>query len=1058
MFFSKAKNKKPENKGGRTILGLIFNPEIGMATRPLAETAKVFVYLLAMVFATHRLFPRNHPALVGGPNAPRLTLLLVISTAWKNLTFTKESMPQVILFFAVTTIMVVATLTLFMAVLSIFVGKAHAAGVGTGGTAQVSCDYGTTGLFTPCGTVTEDIPTVWMNFLFQGVNFSTIWGDTTNQIVPNTSAIQGGLTTALALYSEAILVVAVVVLFYHLAKMVVETAHHGVVMGKKADQIWAPIRLVFAIGLLIPLGTGGTGGSGLNTGQWIVLTVAQWGSNMADQVWVGFLNALLAQTNNGLDVPNPPHAQKAVYDTFLSQTCMAAYNAYVNGWSGSTGTGGGALNDTHWQGFNPANQTNGNCTPVTPKNWNTATGAWDTPTDSTPPMDPVTTTVADKSIITFYQAKGSRVQQTVLCGSYATPAPPQSNDGIYNTIQNLIAQYRTTTFQNLTTAVQGFVGSGLQPFVTPCLGGTSGIPVALNTTPLEELVANYMADMWSNLQGLSQNAGVADALAQVAQVSANQGWVSAGAWFNTIVRLEGEVSDISSIVPATKPPSLTPIKDKFYDEQVLPLIQNFDSYLKAVDPNATWTPPTSLPGQQAQLALAEAGLQQNLQETNQNYFDRTFQLIDSVAGRNGVWQSGTSGTCTLQDGTQGNCVFHLGVTFTGNNPLADIASLGFANINTARELFDMAVRSQFKGGQENGIGASISAAGGSADNVMQAVGTLASAKGEVDSGLAQIVATLSVVFFTCGFMLAYYLPLIPFFHFLFNSLTWALSLFEAVIAIPLVALAHLNPEGDGLPGGAKQAYYFIFNIFLRPVLMIFGLIAAYLLFFIAVSYMNSLYLQAIAGSGALNNGNGSLVKLVYSVLYVLMLYMCANNCFKLISFLPENALRWMGQSGLSYGNITGDPAQIEGVMAGVGAYFDQKLVSGAMQGAQTFGKASTLIPGAAAIVTGAPEGALGGAAMGAAIGQGAMNNPDLLQHAMQTGNYDPILKKAGMGNAEIAQVHSAQTSLKSAISRMNGGSNMASAVGGFFEPSPILGMLGGGRGGNRGGNGDSNPQ
>ncbi len=84
------------------------------------------------------------------------------------------------------------------------------------------------------------------------------------------------MQTALGFYSDAMLMFAAIILFYHLATMIVNTAHHGVVMGKQANQIWAPIRLVVAIGLLVPMGSGGpprvnpmapAGGAGMNSGS-----------------------------------------------------------------------------------------------------------------------------------------------------------------------------------------------------------------------------------------------------------------------------------------------------------------------------------------------------------------------------------------------------------------------------------------------------------------------------------------------------------------------------------------------------------------------------------------------------------------------------------------------------------------------------------------------------------------------------------------------------------------------------------------------------------------------
>ena len=72
--------------------------------------------------------------------------------------------------------------------------------------------------------------------------------------------IQSALQHALSIYSGAVLVLAGMILLYHLLGMVAETAHTGKPMGR-ANQIYAPIRLVLAIGLLVPMAGGLNGRS-----------------------------------------------------------------------------------------------------------------------------------------------------------------------------------------------------------------------------------------------------------------------------------------------------------------------------------------------------------------------------------------------------------------------------------------------------------------------------------------------------------------------------------------------------------------------------------------------------------------------------------------------------------------------------------------------------------------------------------------------------------------------------------------------------------------------------
>ncbi len=74
-----------------------------------------------------------------------------------------------------------------------------------------------------------------------------------------------GLRQALGLYSFGMLMVAALLVFYHIAGMVAETAHHGTALGRRANPVWMPIRFVLAIGLLVPVS------GSLNCGQYIVI-------------------------------------------------------------------------------------------------------------------------------------------------------------------------------------------------------------------------------------------------------------------------------------------------------------------------------------------------------------------------------------------------------------------------------------------------------------------------------------------------------------------------------------------------------------------------------------------------------------------------------------------------------------------------------------------------------------------------------------------------------------------------------------------------------------------
>ncbi|MDX1921674.1 MAG: DotA/TraY family protein [Alphaproteobacteria bacterium] len=149
------------------------------------------------------------------------------------------------------------------------------------------------------------------------------------------------LRNALGIYSNALLIVASVILLYHLLVMTGETAHQGVIGGKRTNQVWAPIRLVIAIGLLVPLA------SGLNSAQYITLQVIEWGSNMASRVWWAFLD----QAGSGAGTSPTPHMPDVgaiAREAAKIGACMHLINL------NASKTSGGAKNMITRRGYGPA--------------------------------------------------------------------------------------------------------------------------------------------------------------------------------------------------------------------------------------------------------------------------------------------------------------------------------------------------------------------------------------------------------------------------------------------------------------------------------------------------------------------------------------------------------------------------------------------------------------------------------------------------------------------------------------------------------------------------------
>jgi defect in organelle trafficking protein DotA len=184
----------------------------------------------------------------------------------------------------------------------------------------------------------------------------------------------------------------------------------------------------------------------------------------------------------------------------------------------------------------------------------------------------------------------------------------------------------------------------------------------------------------------------------------------------------------------------------------------------------------------------------------------------------------------------------------------------------------------------------------------------------------------AMVFMALGATLAVYTPMIPFMLFTFGAVNWLIAAIETMIAAPIVAIGFLYPEGaHELWGKAEAAIMLILNIFLRPSLMIFGLISAMLLSYVSITLLNKGFMYAI---GSVTSGNMGFLEVVFfMVLYTTIFTTMLGKCFELIHVIPDKILRWIGGGNEQFGSGGQELDKI-----GQGFKAEEEKISGAMKG------------------------------------------------------------------------------------------------------------------------------
>lgn len=166
-----------------------------------------------------------------------------------------------------------------------------------------------------------------------------------------------------------------------------------------------------------------------------------------------------------------------------------------------------------------------------------------------------------------------------------------------------------------------------------------------------------------------------------------------------------------------------------------------------------------------------------------------------------------------------------------------------------------------------------------------------------------------------GFMMAFYLPVLPLLIWLGAIAGWLVSVVEAIFIAPLWGIMHLHPEGNKYTGKGSAGYSMLLSLALKPSLLILGLCASLVLvqvFGIFINYAYGVGMMMSLDGDMYDPNSMTLTKFayIYSLYFTYAIFMngMVTKLFNLITIIPDHMLKWIGsqQGNLSeYGAIGG---------------------------------------------------------------------------------------------------------------------------------------------------------
>jgi hypothetical protein len=922
-----------------------------------------FASLVAYIYYAVRLLPAGHPYLKP-ENKGKYGLRHVIAAAAQNLKFDLKHVDQLLIFGVVIAGVVLLLGQVFLLIFGFVFSRAQAGLFETqfpqSDNAFMLLDYvfGVPGIFGSCALGDR------LGATIAPCNNIPNFGD------GPAFAFHAGLHSLLEFYSWSLLFVGILIFLYFIVVVTAETASTGVPFGARFNTVWAPIRLLVAIGLLLPVAYG------LNSGQYITLGIAKLGSGLATNAWWEYNDAIANQ--QGYQYPNPvgmgntngnlallPEPRLPDISPYLAsfQVVMACRYGYMKQYGyGTTG-----LNDVD----NP---------PILP--WAVKPGATPIPlmnTAGTSALDASGAAMsgydAYESILHFFDYGDITVtfgrprldefgtvpdpveEIEPLCGEITfvvtTPIAITNGGGDAGAWAVQKRYYDSMFYEWSMPQNRAFaalygeeLGTGMAPWFRPCMVWPRTLLMGTNFGFDELTVLNFQGDSVVGGPGCDEpptveektalytiRQGLLEAQVKQAWVDLQtatdlypftndmreRGWAAAGMWYNNISAVIGREFDAVRNIPyMSKFPAPMEEVRKIKQMHVLNVFGP-EIYNPVITKDESSRPMTE---------MKDYEIASTLYEVYNDWYNAGINMSNlSIMGDKNVLTGvmhgifGTRSLASIRD-----------EEFRDVHPMAILVAIGKDLVNST--LFNVLTSTGFAvaGGIYEVSGASFSAGAASA--------------------LSSAFSSIALVGLTAGFLLYYVLPFMPFLYFFFAVGTWIKTIFEAMVGVPLWALAHIRIDREGLPGdAAANGYFLMLEILIRPILCVFGLVASFIIFGALVRVLHEIFDLVVDNAMGfddqnlnvnlgvftltLDNKRQIIDEFFFTIIYVLMVYVIGLSCFKLIDMIPNSILRWAGAGVKSFGDTYQDPAEGLTQYAAIGGYVVGERAMGGIRQAGT---------------------------------------------------------------------------------------------------------------------------
>ncbi|MHB8258427.1 MAG: DotA/TraY family protein [Acidiferrobacterales bacterium] len=229
------------------------------------------------------------------------------------------------------------------------------------------------------------------------------------------------------------------------------------------------------------------------------------------------------------------------------------------------------------------------------------------------------------------------------------------------------------------------------------------------------------------------------------------------------------------------------------------------------------------------------------------------------------------------------------------DPITNLQKIGDGIMNTEGPIVGMYMLDRVSAGAASRIGHGIPLVSGLVDLAGASVRTAERVFGPY---LLTIIIGLTII----GATWAYYIPAVPFLLWTFGVVGWIILVIESLVASVLWAAGIATPEGEGFLGPrGEQGFMLFLNVMIRPSLMVLGFFASFLLMVPLGNLVGAGLAIFLRGENAGLTAWNPVTWIASAALISIVAVMLSHKIFGLITWVPDNVMRWLGHGSQQLG-------------------------------------------------------------------------------------------------------------------------------------------------------------